>query len=284
MIGSISPAGRTCGAPFSVRRSAAAPYGRERGGMRAFRAFSIVIAFCSVTFTARADTLFELKSVLASLHGTTPIHASLVIQRSRISAGRFANRSSSGRVAIDVIEDDAGLKMAFAPDLIARAARESHDREADPNKSTPTWDALNETQPTDVAESIDFAAPLLDMVDVGKRIAEHRVTRNGRAVRQLTLQLTPKLPPEATSVWHVKFTEDRLDIWIADDNVPVAAERVRHGSAGFLFLRGQMNRFDSWTFARVGDRLVVTGGESSFDASGLGQRGEGKNVQTITIR
>jgi hypothetical protein len=135
-----------------------------------------------------------------------------------------------------------------------------------------------------LAEAIDFAAPLLQMLDIGKRDAETRVTRDGRPVRLVVLKLTPRLPPEATSVWHVRFTEDRLNLWIGDDNLPVAAERVRHGTAGFLFLRGEMNNRDAWTFARNGDRLVVTRYESSFVASGFGQRAEGKNVQTITVR
>jgi hypothetical protein len=234
--------------------------------------------------SAHADTLADLKTTVSTLHATTPVHASVEIQRSRTSAGRFVNRTSAGRLTIDVIDDESGLKIALAPELMARAEREWHEHGADPNKATPTRDALDETQLTDIAEAMDFGARLLDMIAVGHRVVERRVPRNGRSVRLVRLELTPKLPTEATSIWHVKFTEDRLDIWVGDDNLPVAAERVRHGSAGFLFLRGQMNRADSWTFAHVGDRLVVTRSESSFDASGFGERGEGRNIQTLTIR
>jgi hypothetical protein len=233
---------------------------------------------------AHADTIADLKAAVSTLHATTPIRASADIQRSRKSAGRFVNRTSAGQLTIDVILDETGLKIALAPELLARAAREWHEHGADPNKATPTRDALDETQLTDVAEALDYRDRLLDMIAVGHRVVERRVLRNGRSVRMVRLELTPKLPTEATSIWHVKFIEDRLDLWIGDDNLPVAAERIRHGSAGFLFLRGDMNRTDSWTFARVGDHLVAIRNESSFDASGFGERGEGRNVQTLTIR
>src|SRR5436309_1744977 len=81
--------------------------------------------------------------------------------------------------------------------------------------------------------------------------------REGRAVRIIVLKLTPKLPPEATSIFSVKFTEDQMTVWLGDDNIPVAAERVQRGTAGFMFIKGSMTNRSSWTFAHVGDRLVA---------------------------
>lgn len=243
-----------------------------------------VILVLLAAASLRADTLADVRSAVTTLRGTTPIHVTLEILRSRKSSGRFVNTSVNGSASIDVAEDPAGLRLTFAQPMLARAAREAAEHEADPRKVSPTRTALNETQPTDVAEAIDFAAPLLQMLNIGRRDAETRVTRDGRPARLVVLMLTPKLPPEATSVWHVKFTEDRLNLWVGDDNIPIAAERVRHGTAGFLFLRGEMTSRDAWTFLRHGDRLVVAHYESSFVASGFGQRGEGKNVQTVTVR
>jgi len=242
----------------------------------------IVVLLAAVSL--RADTLTDVRGAVTSLRGTTPIHVTFDVARSRKSSGRFANSSVNGSASIDVVEDPAGLHLTFAAPLLARAAREASEHEADPRKTSPTRTALDETQPTEVAEAIDFTHLLLHMIDIGKRAGESRVTRDGRPARLVVLKLTPKLPPEATSVWHVKFIEDRLNLWIGDDNLPIAAERVRHGTAGFLFLRGEMTSRDAWTFLRHGDRLVVARYESSFVASGFGQRGEGKNVQTVTVR
>ena len=232
----------------------------------------------------RADTLADVRAAVSVLRATTPIHATFDITRARTSSGRFVNHSVNGSASIDVASDASGLRLTFAPSMLARAAREEAEHEADPKKPSPTRTALDETQPTDVADAINFAASMLHLLDIAKRESETRVTRDGRPARLLVLKLTPKLPPEATSVWNVKFTQDRLNLWIGDDNLPIAAERVRHGTAGFLFLRGEMTTREVWTFAHPGDRLVATRYETSFAASGFGQRGEGKNVQTVTVR
>lgn len=232
----------------------------------------------------RADTLADLRTAVSSLRATTPIHATFDVNRARKSSGRFANSTINGNASIDVVADEAGLRLTLAPSLLARAAREAAEHEADPKKRSPTRTALDETQPTDIADAVNFTQPFQQMLIIGTRVAETRVTREGRPARLLVLKLTPKFPPEAESVWHVHFTEDRLNVWIGDDNLPLAAERLRHGTAGFLFLRGEMTSRESWTFAHVGDRLIITRYETSFVASGFGQRGEGKNVETITVR
>ena len=85
-------------------------------------------------------------------------------------------------------------------------------------------------------------------------MSESRAVREGHPVRVIVLKLTPKLPPEATSIFSVKFTEDQMTVWLGDDNLPVAAERIQRGTAGFMFIKGSMMNRSSWTFAHVVDR------------------------------
>ena len=55
---------------------------------------------------------------------------------------------------------------------------------------------------------------------------------------------------------------------------------------GFCLLRISAARSDrqSWLFGHYADRLVVLRSETSFVGSGFGQRGEGRDVATLTIR
>jgi hypothetical protein len=108
--------------------------------------------------------------------------------------------------------------------------------------------------------------------------------REGRPVRIVVLKLTPKLPPEATSIFSVKFTEDKMTVWLGDDNVPLAAERIQRGTAGFMFIKGQMTNRSTWTFGRYADRLVVLRDDSSYAGSGFGQKGEGRSIQIVTVK
>ena len=182
------------------------------------------------------------------------------------------------------IEDDAGLHITFPRAVLERADRESREHTADPRKQTPTRAAVNDTQATEIADAVDFAGPFLRLIDTAKKVSETRGVREGRPVRVVVLKLTPKLPPEATSIFSVKFTEDQMTVWLGDDNIPVAAERIQRGTAGFMFIKGSMTNRSTWTFAHVGDRLVVLRDDSAYAGSGFGQKGEGRSVQVVTVR
>jgi hypothetical protein len=232
----------------------------------------------------RADCLTDMRAAVAQLRATKPIHASIEVQRSRKSEGRFANQQFAGSAFLEVIEDESGLHITFPRAILDRSERESREHVVDPRKQQPTRAAINDTQATDVAEAIDFAGPFLRLLETATKLRETHGEREGRPVRIVVLKLTPKLPPEATSIWNVKFTEDQMTVWIGDDNIPVAAERVQRGSAGFMFIKGSMTNRSLWTFARYADRLVVLRDDSSYAGSGFGQRGEGRNLQVVTVR
>jgi len=247
---------------------------------------TLVAALLAVLFAdaALADTLAEVRAALAGLKGTRPIHVTVEVQHSRKSEGRFANQQYTGTASVDVVADGEGLRVTFPAAVLERAARESREHENDPRKTTPTRSTINDMQPTELADMLDFSEPFLHLLAVSSKISESRTLREGKPVRVLVLKVSPKLPPEATSVWNVKFSEDRMMVWVGEDNLPVAAERTQKGSAGFLFIKGSMSNHQAWLFGRHGDRLIVTRSDSSFVGSGFGQRGEGRNIETLTVR
>jgi len=239
---------------------------------------------CLFAFSARADVVADMRAAVSQLRATKPIHVSIEVQQSRKNEGRFANQQFTGNASLDVIEDESGLHITFPRALLEKADRESREHTADPRKQTPTRAAINDTEVTEIADAVNFAAPFLRLLDTATRISETRGVRDGRPVRIVVLKITPKLLPEATSIFSVKFTEDKMTVWLGDDNVPVAAERIQRGTAGFLFIKGQMTSRSSWTFAHYGDRLVLLRDDSSYAGSGFGQKGEGRSVQVVTVR
>jgi hypothetical protein len=77
--------------------------------------------------------------------------------------------------------------------------------------------------------------------------------------------------------------EDRLNIWIGDDNLPLAAERTTKSTAGFLFFHSDSSERTSITFAQAGDRLIVARLETSANGSGMGQNFDESSLQTVTV-
>ena len=248
------------------------------------RQVTIFFAAVMLSAFARADTVADMRSAISQLRATKPIHVSIDVQRSRKNEGRFANQQFTGSASLDVVEDESGLRITFPRAILERADHESREHTSDPRKMMPTRAAINDTQPTEVADAVDFAGPFLRLLETATKVSEVRGMHDGRPARVVVLKLTPKLPPEATSIFSVKFTEDRMTVWLGDDNIPLAAERVQRGTAGFMFIKGSMMNRSSWTFTHYGDRLVVLRDDSLYSGSGFGQKGEGRSVQVLTVR
>lgn len=231
-----------------------------------------------------ADTLDNVKAALAALRGTAPVSAGVELQTTNKSSGRFANQHTAASLTVEAVHDGSGLQVRLPQVMIERLAAEARENEADPNKPTPLRFAVGEVDAATLAVALNFGEFVARLLRRGQVVSESRVIFGGRQARFLVLKLTPKLPKEATGIFNVKFNQDRLNLWIGDDNIPLAAERSRKGTAGFLFLRGEMTSNEKWSFARHADRLVATRYEENFAGSGFGQRAEGKTVRTITIR
>lgn len=244
----------------------------------------LLLALSLAPSLVRADTIADVRSALAALHGAAPVHANFELQRSRKAQGRFANNESSGSASVDVFVDPAGLRITFPQPILERATAEAVEHQADPKKSTPVRSTLAEIDATTLSDDLDYSRAMLRLLAIGMVASDTRTTWQGRPAHLLVMKLNPKLNPEATTVFHVNFSDDTLRLWVGADNVPLAAERIQKGTAGFLFLRGEMKNRQSWVFAHHGDRLLVTRYESSFAGSGFGQKGEGKNVQIVTVR
>jgi hypothetical protein len=231
-----------------------------------------------------ADSLTDMRAAIAQLRATKPIHVSIDVQRSRKNEGRFANQQFTGSTSLDAFEDESGLRITFSRAALDRADLESRAHNSDPRKPTPTRSAIDDTQATDVADAVNFTGPFLRMIEAAAKVSESRGVRDGRPVRIVILKLTRKLPPEATSIFSVKFTEDQMTVWLGADNIPVAAERIQRGTAGFMFIKGSMINRSSWIFTRYADRLVALRSDTAYAGSGFGQKGEGRSVQVVTVK
>ena len=56
-----------------------------------------------------------------------------------------------------------------------------------------------------------------------------------------------KLPKEARSVWNVRFTEDQLRVWVADDGTPIDEQRVGAAAA----VAGVLSDDARWTLPAI---------------------------------
>ena len=211
------------------------------------------------------------------------MRATYAVESHMTTDGRFGNNRSSSVIAVEVTRSSEGVFITIPVALLDRAAEEGRAHSG--SFKNETRNDISHISPLSVAEGLNYAPAFAGILLMGNLKEEHREMRNGQAVRRLTLDVhQPTSKNEGREIGEVKTLEDRLTLWIADDDVPLAARRTRKLRAGFLFLHGESEETDDWTFSRHGDSLVLARYEHATSMSGMGQRGSGKTTETIAVR
>ena len=239
-----------------------------------------LLLVCAVSL--RADSFGDMKAALASLRGTARIQAELEIKRTDIDRGKKPAETTSGAAAVEALVDGDGLHIAYTPALLARVAREQADRQANNELHAPTARAVAQLGPLAIAEHLDFGRILLGMLGRAAVASEKRVVYDGRSARLLALKLNTPAPK--TSIGHLEILEDSMNVWIGDDNVPLAAQRTERYTGGILFLKAEGTQASRWAFARKDDRLVATRTETKNTSSGFGQNQDETEIVTVLLR
>jgi hypothetical protein len=113
-------------------------------------------------------------------------------------------------------------------------------------------------------------------------VNEKRVVFDGRPARLLALKLntpTPKM-----SFGHLEILEDSMNVWIGDDNIPLAAQRTERYTGGILFIKAEMAEASRWTFVHKDDRLVATRTETKNSSSGFGENRDETDVVSVLVK
>lgn len=239
--------------------------------------------FLFLACTASADTLEDIRSVLSRLPGKQAIHATYSMERTSATSGRFGDNRGSHQVAVDVARTGDGVSVTVPLALLERAAEEARMHSG--SFKNETRNAISSISPMSIADDLNYAPSLSGILQMGRVSDERREIQGGRSLRRLILDIKqPMTKSEGVEIGEVKTTEDRMTLWIGEDNIPVSAHRSRKMRAGFLFLHGDTSEEFNWTFARSGDSLVLVRFEQLTAFSGMGQKGNGKTVSTISIK
>jgi hypothetical protein len=140
--------------------------------------------------------------------------------------------------------------------MLAQATQEARAEARDPEKSTPVRSGASHFRPIHVAELLDGAAALSILLESAQFVQTRPANLGGRPARLLSFKLFPKMSKSESK--HVKKIESALSVWVADDGTPLAAEESTSIKASFLLISFEADQKQNWTYARNGDRLVVT--------------------------
>lgn len=224
----------------------------------------ILAIVIGMTLSVSADTLDLVRSKLEAMPASTSLSGALEF---RVVGTNEDRPAEDGRTRAHVTADASGLSIRHPLSALENAKVEAMD--PNPDRNRPAIRALRSIEAAEVAEIVDYAPYLLSDL-IGAKIIRESVARlHGREVRLLEIELPVRLSEEARK--RIKTAEASMKLWIGPDHVPVALEQSSTVRGRFLLISFEGSRLESRTFARSGDRLVVTHLETHNEGSGLGQ-------------
>lgn len=243
------------------------------------RLFGVVLVLA--TLRLDADTLGDVKAALKGLTAKHPVHATLAIEQSVKTAGRFANNQTARVATAKVSHDRSGVSILIPQSMLDSASQEQRSPSGGDGSAQ---DAIGSIRTLKVVEAINFRDSLLSMLDNASVVEEKAVSFRGHPARLVVLRLRPPDTKASTKIQiGSEKTDDRLSLWVGDQNMPLAAERIQKKSTGFMFLQASYSGRTSYTFMHTHDRLVLSRMEVTEGGSGAGQKVEKKSVHTLTL-
>lgn len=228
-----------------------------------------------------ADPASDVRAALTRLTAREPIRATYEVQRAVANEGKFDNDKFTGKVSVDLEADTTGLRISFPRTLLDQIGREQDSESRNPKEKMPTVNALNELEPVETAQAIDFAPVLIRMLEGAKVVSDAGGTWAGKPVRVMIFRLLDE-PHEGPG--KVTVAENKLTLWLGTDLVPLAAEHIAAGKFSFLIFKGESRQKKSWHLTRVADRLVPLRHELTRTSSGMGQKGNESVVAVVRVR
>lgn len=230
---------------------------------------------------ASADSLTDTRAALTRLTAQAPIRATYEVQRNVQNEGKFDNDKFVGTAAVELESDGGSLRILYSRNLLEQVEREQAARQRNGKQVTPVTNTLSQIGPLAANAVVDFAPRLLRMLEAAKIVEDRTGTWGGKPAHILILKLTDA-PPD-NDVGKVTVSENKLTLWLGNDNVPLAAEHLHNAKFSFLVFKGQSKAKRSWYFATVGDRLVTVRHEETETGSGMGQKGNESRVETVKV-
>ncbi len=242
--------------------------------MRLIAAF-LLLAPLSVS----ADALVDLRATLTRLTATTPAHGAFEVTST--SANSDEGQAFQGKASVGFEISDAGLRILYPRAALLQADQEARAEAVDPDRQTPARSGMGRIRALELAELLD-AATMLNVELLNAQLVESKVTMyRGKATRLEVLKLSPKVSKGSSK--HIKKFDAALSVWLGDDGVPIAGERVLSVKASFMLMSFQQDQKENWDYTRTGDRLVATRHEQTEKSDGIGQHGSSHIVEVVRL-
>jgi hypothetical protein len=235
----------------------------------------IVIPFLlAAALPAPAESLPDLTSRLQALPAPGAVAARLRLDLRLERTLHKKTASAETSLTVDVDQDDAGLRVHWAPSVLNDVDAEARAADREAEHLVPLREAVKELDPARIGHLLNQVHTILGIVK-GSPVEDKPDTYEGHEAHRLVFKFEPRLP--WTEQYYARRKEGRLTIWVSPDGVPLASE----SKASYEGKTSRMSgRFEGSTIVRTryafeGSRLRVADRESDEMTS----RDDGGEVQ-----
>ncbi|WP_306599076.1 hypothetical protein [Geothrix sp. 21YS21S-2] len=241
-----------------------------------------ILILCALTLPLAADGLDALRARLQKPAGAEALKASVQLESWNRRGDEKKPVISQGRATAWAECGPQGIRLSWGRDLLAQALQEARLRTEDPEKTTPTREAMAGLDALSLQNYFDPGPQLLQDLDKATLLEERPDTLDGRALKLLSLKLEPRMG--ARDRKYVKELDATAKVWVDAEGLPVAAEtRVKLRGKALLVISFSSEQHDAYRFARVGGRLVTVHHLHESSGSGGGESGQSRRVTTLAF-
>ncbi|HMC20473.1 MAG TPA: hypothetical protein VKL19_01375 [Thermoanaerobaculia bacterium] len=240
---------------------------------------ALVVSLVLAPLSLRADALTDLRTTLTQLGATTPAHGTFEVTSTSTSSDEGQAFQGKASVGFDI--SDAGLRIVYPKATLVQANQEARAEAVDPDRQTPVRSGMGRIRALELADLLDAAAMLNVELQDAQLIEAKPTTYHGSPARLIALKLLPKLSKGTAK--RLKKLDASLSIWLADDGLPVAAERAVLLKMSFMLISFESDQKESWTYTRAGDRLVATRHQETQKSDGFGQHNSSQVAQVVRL-
>lgn len=229
----------------------------------------------------RADSLSVLRDSLR-LTGDDPVSAAIDFSFADTNGDEKKPTTVEGRAIATVCLGAAGLSVVWSPEQLVAAVREQREGTGKAHHPEPTRQAMSRLGATQIYDYLNASDGLLQRLETATLQSEKEESWQGQPARLLTLKLAPPLSEEDRKM--IKQIEATAKIWIALDGTPLAAESaLRLKGRAMVVISFEHSETEYYSFARAGDRLVITSHQRETADHGGGQHHKSKTTATLQL-
>ena len=240
-------------------------------------------ALCVSSLSAHADGLADLTNALNKLQGKAPITAKLTAEVV-VNRGEGEDKViKNGNVDVVLSDGDQGLQVTFSNQVLENIDIESNEKIKDEDADTPTLNAIDRLEATELRSYVSAASSLLRQLERATFIDEQEIQYQDTNARVLNFEMPMEsiVSDKKTREYVDKF-ESSYQVIINEQGIPLET-RLEFSGKGRAYIVLSLKAYGNGLskFTVVDNRLVTV--HQEFTSGWDSTFGEGEMTEVIQL-